>query len=234
MNKLALIGEQTKPCCRVQSFDIERKQCRHRRQGRQRQVHAFGHPVRPARADWWPDPGGEPVDAENQNHWRQRIAHVRQHIYLSDASITGNIALGLRPEHIDMDRVHHAARRAQIAEFIESHRQGYNTRVGEHGVQLSGGQRQRIGIARALYKEADVLVFDEASSALDTKTEAGVMQAVSQPDPNLVLFIIAHRVQTLRECDLILRIDQGHLVSADGFSDLIGHDTTRAKDRKRK
>ena len=165
---------------------------------------------------------GKAIDAENQNYWRQRIAHVPQHIYLSDASITENIALGVSPERIDMDRVRRAAHQAQIAEFIESHRQGYDTRVGERGVQLSGGQRQRIGIARALYKEADVLVFDEASSALDTETETAVMQAVSQLDPNLTLFIIAHRVQTLRECDLILRLEDGHLVSAGSYEEVIG------------
>ena len=165
---------------------------------------------------------GNAIDAENQNHWRQRIAHVPQHIYLSDASITENIALGVSPDRIDQDRVHQAACQAQIAEFIESHRQGYDTRVGERGVQLSGGQRQRIGIARALYKDADVLVFDEASSALDTETETAVMQAVSQLDPNLTLFIIAHRVQTLRECDLILRLEDGHLVSAGSYEEVIG------------
>jgi len=163
----------------------------------------------------------QPINAENRNDWRQRIAHVPQHIYLSDASITENIALGVRPDCIDPDRVHHAARQAQIAEFIESHRQGYDTRVGERGVQLSGGQRQRIGIARALYKDADVLVFDEASSALDTETETAVMQAVSQLDPNLTLFIIAHRVQTLRECDLIVRLDAGEVVEAGSFGDVI-------------
>jgi len=94
--------------------------------------------------------------------------------------------------------------------------------VGERGVQLSGGQRQRIGIARALYKDADVLVFDEASSALDTETETAVMQAVSQLDPDLTLFIIAHRVQTLRECDLILRLEDGHLVSSGSYEEVIG------------
>ena len=164
---------------------------------------------------------GKAIDAENQNHWRQRIAHVPQHIYLSDSSITENIALGVAPDRIDRDRVHQAARQAQIAEFIESHRQGYDTRVGECGVQLSGGQRQRIGIARALYKKADVLVFDEASSALDTETETAVMKAVSQLDPDLTLFIIAHRVQTLRECDLILRLEDGRLVASGSYEKVI-------------
>lgn len=164
---------------------------------------------------------GKAIDAESRSQWRQRIAHVPQHIYLSDASITENIALGIAPEAIDQERVRRAANRAQIADFIESHRQGYDTRVGERGVQLSGGQRQRIGIARALYKNADVLVFDEASSALDTETETAVMQAVDRLDPNLTLFIIAHRVQTLRACDLILRLEEGHLVASGSYEKVI-------------
>ena len=125
-----------------------------------------------------------------------------------------------------MDRVRHAACQAQISEFIESHRQGYDTRVGERGVQLSGGQRQRIGIARALYKDADVLVFDEASSALDSATETAVMHAVSQLDPNLTLFIIAHRVQTLRTCDLIIRLERGRLSALGSYEEVIGAGAT--------
>ena len=164
---------------------------------------------------------GNAIDAANQNQWRQRIAHVPQHIYLSDSSITENIALGVRLDRIDRDRVHQAARQAQIAEFIESHRQGYETRVGERGVQLSGGQRQRIGIARALYKKADVLVFDEASSALDTETESAVMQAVRHLDFDVTLFLIAHRVQTLRGCDLIIRLEGGSVHEVGGFESVI-------------
>ena len=164
---------------------------------------------------------GQPIDTANRDNWRKRIAHVPQHIYLSDASITENIALGISPERIDSQRVRQAAQQAQIAGFIESHRQGYDTRVGERGVQLSGGQRQRIGIARALYKNADVLVFDEASSALDTETETAVMQAVDRLDPNLTLFIIAHRVQTLRVCDLILRLEEGRLVASGSYEEVI-------------
>ena len=164
---------------------------------------------------------GAAIAAENQHQWRQRIAHVPQHIYLSDSSITENIALGVRPDRIDSERVHRAARQAQIADFIESGRNGYDTRVGERGVQLSGGQRQRIGIARALYKSADVLVFDEASSALDTDTETAVMEAVDNLDPNLTLFIIAHRVQTLRKCDLIIRLEGGRVVATGSYEEVI-------------
>ncbi|MBB1472241.1 ABC transporter ATP-binding protein [Luteimonas sp. MC1782] len=164
---------------------------------------------------------GASIDGSNRNAWRDHIAHVPQHIYLSDTSIAENIALGIAPDSIDHVRLHEAARQAQIADFIEAHRQGYDAKVGERGVQLSGGQRQRIGIARALYKQADVLVFDEASSALDTGTEAAVMEAVGQLGPELTVIIIAHRVQTLRVCDLVLRLDEGRVVSAGSYEDVI-------------
>jgi ABC-type multidrug transport system fused ATPase/permease subunit len=164
---------------------------------------------------------GIPIDCNNQDSWRSLIAHVPQHIYLSDASIAENIALGVAPENINQDRVRVAARQAQIADFIETHRQGYATRVGERGVQLSGGQRQRIGIARALYKDAEILVFDEASSALDSSTEAAVMEAVRQLEPDLTVFIIAHRVETLRVCDLLLRIEEGRLKAIGSYAEVV-------------
>jgi len=164
---------------------------------------------------------GVSLEAYGHCRWQNRIAHVPQHIYLSDASIAENIALGVSPNKIDLERVRRAARRAQIADFIEASRQGYETRVGEHGVQLSGGQRQRIGIARALYKQAEVLVFDEASSALDMETETAVMEAVAALDSDLTLFIIAHRVQTLYSCDLIVRLDEGEVAQVGGFDDVI-------------
>lgn len=168
---------------------------------------------------------GQTIDGARMRAWQAHIAHVPQYIYLSDCSIAENIALGEKPEQIDRKRVRRAAQQAQIADFIEAHRQGYETRVGERGVQLSGGQRQRVGIARALYKSADVLVFDEASSALDMATEAAVMEAVNRLDPNLTVFIIAHRLQTLRDCDIILKLDDGKLVSAGGYDEVIGQET---------
>jgi len=170
---------------------------------------------------------GVPIDRSNRRAWQQHISHVPQHIYLSDASIAENIALGFAPESIDEARMRQAARQAQIADFIESHRQGYATRVGERGIQLSGGQRQRIGIARALYKDADVVFFDEASSALDTATETAVMDAVGDLSPELTLLIIAHRVQTLRQCDLILRLEDGRVVATGTYDQVIGTESLR-------
>ena len=110
--------------------------------------------------------------------WQQRVAYVPQSIYLSDASFAENIACGVPASQIDQHRVRQAAKQAQIAELIESSSEGYASVVGERGVRLSGGQRQRIGLARALYKQAELLVLDEATSALDNRTEAEVMQAI--------------------------------------------------------
>ena len=125
----------------------------------------------------------QPVSGSLVRAWQRTIAHVPQSIYLADATVAENIAFGVPREAIDMQRVREAARQAQIADFIESRAQGYDALVGERGVQLSGGQRQRIGIARALYKQASVLILDEATSALDNVTEQSVMDAIAGPRP---------------------------------------------------
>lgn len=152
--------------------------------------------------------------------WQRNIAHVPQAIFLSDATIAENIAFGVSAEAIDMDRVRAAARQASIADFIETQADGYKLLVGERGVRLSGGQRQRIGIARALYKNASVLVFDEATSALDTGTEASVMEAIEALSPDLTIIMITHRMSTARFCDAVLRFDEGKLVEVFGPSQI--------------
>ncbi len=147
--------------------------------------------------------------------WRAAIAHVPQSIYLADSSIAENIAFGVPTNEIDMNRVHLAAVQAQVASYIDSTPQGYLTAVGERGVFLSGGQRQRIGIARALYKQASVLIFDEATSALDDGTEQAVVEAINNLSKELTLIMIAHRLDTVRRCDRLIRLEQGVLF-ADG------------------
>jgi ATP-binding cassette, subfamily B, bacterial PglK len=154
---------------------------------------------------------GEPLSPDRRRAWQRSIAHVPQNIFLSDASIAENIAFGVPREMVDMGRVREAARRAQLADFIESRPGGYAAVVGERGIRLSGGQRQRIGIARALYKEATVLIFDEATSALDSATETSVMEAVRSLDRDLTILIIAHRLSTLVHCDTIVRLERGQL-----------------------
>jgi ABC-type bacteriocin/lantibiotic exporter with double-glycine peptidase domain len=165
---------------------------------------------------------GVSITAENSFTWRQSIAHVPQSIFLADASIAENIALGKSVADIDMDRVRCAARQAQIAELIESRPDGYFTRVGERGVQLSGGQRQRIAIARALYKNASVLVLDEATSALDNTTEKEVMDAVQKLDPGLTIIIVAHRGASVRGCGRVVRIEAGRMVADGSFEEVLG------------
>jgi ATP-binding cassette subfamily B protein len=147
--------------------------------------------------------------------WRSSIAHVPQSIYLADGSIAENIAFGLQKDQIDMAMVQQAAEQAQIAAFIESSTEGYNSFVGERGIRLSGGQRQRIGIARALYKQAQVLVLDEATSALDTATEHTVMEAIESLSKQLTIVMVAHRLTTVQRCNRIIRLDHG-CIAQDG------------------
>ena len=154
----------------------------------------------------------DPSIPERLASWRAAIAHVPQSIYLADRSIAENIAFGVQLDQIDQVRLKRAAQQAQIASFIESSPQGYHTFVGERGIRLSGGQRQRIGIARALYKNAQVLVFDEATSALDSATEQTVMKAIELLTRDLTIVMIAHRLSTLRRCDRVIRIERGFVV----------------------
>lgn len=148
------------------------------------------------------------IDETNLRRWQRRLAHVPQNIFLIDSTIAENIAFGVPRDLIDMARVQRSALQAQIATDIERWPAGYETLVGERGIRLSGGQRQRIGIARALYKDADVIVFDEATSALDAETEKAVMNAISALSPNLTTISIAHRVTTLERCTSIVEITQ--------------------------
>ena len=164
---------------------------------------------------------GQVVNAANAGLWQRRIAHVPQTIYLSDASIAENIAFGVPREQIDMERVRQAAAQAQMAQTIQGWPQGYETFVGERGVRLSGGQRQRIGIARALYKQADVLVLDEATSALDNATERAVMDAIDGLGRELTILIVAHRTTTLRGCDQIVELHNGQLRSLSDAAALL-------------
>ena len=156
---------------------------------------------------------GQPISGNRLRAWQQTIAHVPQSIYLADTTLAENIAFGVPRDAIDLDRVQQAARQAQIADFIENRPEGYNAIVGERGIRLSGGQRQRIGIARALYKQASVLVFDEATSALDNATEQSVMDAIEGLNRDLTILLIAHRLTTVRRCDTIVELEHGRVVA---------------------
>ena len=157
------------------------------------------------------------VNPRNTRAWQAHIAHVPQAIYLSDTSIAENIAFGVPVDLIDFQNVKKAAQQAQIAQTVESWRDGYHTLVGERGVRLSGGQRQRIGIARALYKRANVIVFDEATSALDNETEAAVVHAVESLGRDITILIIAHRLTTLKNCDQIVELAKSGIKSVGSY-----------------
>ena len=159
--------------------------------------------------------------SSNLRAWQRNIAHVPQSIYLSDSTIAENIAFGVQSKDIDMNRVRMCARKAQIADFIESNPQRYLAFVGESGIRLSGGQRQRVGIARALYKQASVLILDEATNALDNSTELSVMDAVQRLNRELTILLIAHRLSTVRHCDFIVELEQGKLVAQGTYDQLI-------------
>ncbi len=154
---------------------------------------------------------GVPVTEMNQRAWQAHVAHVPQAIFLADATIAENIAFGVPPEKIDHERVRIAAEKAQIADTIATWDRQYETPVGERGVRLSGGQRQRIGIARALYKQASVIIFDEATSALDNETEAAVMRAIDALGEGLTILIVAHRLTTLKNCNEVIELVTGEV-----------------------
>lgn len=164
---------------------------------------------------------GKTINSSNRHAWQAHIAHVPQDIYLSDASIEQNIAFGVSADNIDNYRVREVAKIAQISETIEGWPERYQTKVGERGVCLSGGQRQRIGIARALYKEAKVIILDEATSALDSQTEQAVMDAIEKLDKNLTLLIIAHRLTTLKNCTHIVELRDSYIAKVGGYYDVI-------------
>jgi len=152
---------------------------------------------------------GRELVEENRGEWQRRVSHVPQQIFLADTSISQNIAFGREIKDIEVDSVIRAARMAQLHEFISGLESGYDTKTGERGVRLSGGQRQRIGLARALYRNADLLVLDEATSALDDKTEAEVMETIANLGREITIIMIAHRLSTLRGCDLIIELEEG-------------------------
>ena len=169
------------------------------------------------------DIDGQPITTNNNRAWQAHIAHVPQAIFLADSSIEENIAFGVPTNKIDRQRVKHAAQQAQIAAIIETWPKKYKTFIGERGIRLSGGQRQRIGIARALYKQADVIIFDEATSALDNDTERAVMQSIETLGRDLTILIIAHRLTTLKNCDQIIELGDCGIKRIGTYSEIVNN-----------
>lgn len=152
---------------------------------------------------------GCPLSDENRRKWQNAIGYVSQSVFLTDSTLLANIALGCKEEDIDMERINSAIEAASLTEFIASLPNGINTRIGECGALLSGGQRQRIGIARALYKRAEVLFFDEATSSLDNQTEQSINEAIvslAEANSSLTIVVIAHRDSSLGYCDRIITL----------------------------
>lgn len=161
------------------------------------------------------------ITTDNMRAWQNTLGFVPQSIYLSEGSISENVAFGLPAEGINIDQVNKALALANLTELVEQLPNGINTKVGERGVQLSGGQRQRIGIARALYHEADILVFDEATSALDGITEKIIMEAIHEFSGQKTIVMIAHRLKTVQKCDIIYMMDKGKIVDQGTYQELI-------------
>ncbi|WP_298807459.1 ABC transporter ATP-binding protein [uncultured Psychrobacter sp.] len=161
------------------------------------------------------------ITADNKRAWQDLLGFVPQSIFLSEGTIAENIAFGVPAKNISLEQINKALTLANLTELVEQLPDGINTKVGERGVQLSGGQRQRIGIARALYHEAEVLVFDEATSALDGITEKIVMDAIHEFNGKKTIIMIAHRLKTVEKCDLIYFMDHGKIIDYGTYQELI-------------
>ena len=162
------------------------------------------------------------INTENQKLWQKSIGYVPQKIYLTDDTIAANIAFGVDAKNIDLDKIIEASKIANLHEFVLNELPlKYETRIGERGIRLSGGQSQRIGIARALYHETNLLVFDEATSALDYHTEKSVMEALNKISKDRTIIIIAHRLNTIMECDKIFFLEKGEIKGEGRYDELI-------------
>ena len=146
---------------------------------------------------------------DNMRGWRKNISYIPQNIYLSDDTIRNNVAFGIDSKKIDDDLIWDALEKAQLKEYVENLPNGLDTFIGERGVRMSGGQRQRIGIARAFYRNTNIIVFDEATSALDYETERNILEHVSKYSSDHTLIIITHRLNTIDSCDSIFKIENG-------------------------
>ena len=161
------------------------------------------------------------INTQNRRSWQNTIGFVAQSIFLSEGTIAENVAFGIPEKQIDFSQVQKVLKLAHLSDFIATLDQGIHTKVGERGVQLSGGQRQRIGIARALYHNAEVLVFDEATSSLDGITEKMIMEAIHNFSGKKSIILIAHRLKTVKKCDKIFFIDKGKVADQGTYQELV-------------
>ena len=161
------------------------------------------------------------IDDKNRRLWQNTIGFVAQSIFLTEGSIAENVAFGIPDNDIDLDKVAKSLELADLIGFTKSLELGMHTKVGERGIRLSGGQRQRIGIARALYQQAEVLIFDEATSSLDGVTEKMIMNAIHDFSGKKTIVLIAHRLKTVQKCDEIFYLEKGRVIDTGTYDELI-------------
>lgn len=164
---------------------------------------------------------GAPIDFAFPFSWQQLIAHVPQSIFIADATLTENIALGYGYDEIDQSRIEWCVERACLSDVVRSLPHGYNTILGEHGSSLSGGQLQRIGIARALYRASPIIVLDEATSALDEASESSVMKNIDSLGSDVTIIMVAHKMSALRCCTRIVELKGGRVNRSGAFKDFM-------------
>lgn len=167
----------------------------------------------------------------NIDSWHSLIGYIPQSIYLMDDTIRANVAFGLPADQIDDDKVWQVLEEAQLADYVRKQKNGLDTTIGDRGVQLSGGQRQRIGIARALYTDPQLLILDEATSALDNDTETAVMEAIYRLSGKITMVVIAHRLTTIRNCDIIYRLNDGQAVPIS-YEEALQHSSSDKKNKE--
>jgi ABC-type multidrug transport system fused ATPase/permease subunit len=164
---------------------------------------------------------GKKISVNEENQWRQLIGYVKQSVFIIDGDFYENIAFGVARQEIDIEKLNKVLVLSKLDEVVEKSPQGLNSNIGENGTKLSGGQRQRIAIARALYKDAQILVFDEATSALDTQTEKEITESIEAiSKENKTMFIIAHRITTLKNCDVIYDMADGKIIGTYSYEEI--------------
>jgi ABC-type multidrug transport system fused ATPase/permease subunit len=164
---------------------------------------------------------GKKLDHDDVASWRAKVGYVQQQVFLIDGTLKENVAFGEKPDEIDEERLRLAIEQASLMDFVLKLPDGWDTQVGEMGARLSGGQRQRIGIARALYFQSSVLIFDEATSSLDTDTENLITESIQALQHDKTVFVIAHRITTLRNCDRIIELKDGGLHASWTYPELV-------------
>lgn len=165
---------------------------------------------------------GKKITQSNENNWRQIIGYVKQNVFIIDGNFYDNIAFGVPKQDVDHKKMDNVLKLSQLYDVVQRLPQGLNTNIGENGAKLSGGQRQRIAIARALYKDAQILIFDEATSALDSETEKEITESIEAiSNEHKTMFIIAHRITTLKNCDVIYEMEDGKLKNSYSYDEIV-------------